>query len=297
MISFGVLIGALACGCSSPTPPPTPSASTPAKPAAPDVLRIAAASDLQVVLPELIRRFRADHPIDVSEVYGASGQLTQQIEQGAPYDLFLSANQAYVRKLATEGLVEADSVRPYAHGVLVLVVNRAAGVPVEGLADLARPEVKKIAIANPAVAPYGAAAREALERAELAEAVGPRIVQAETVRQAMQFVQTGNAEAGLVAHSVAQVPEVRVLKVDSRLYSPVIQALGVITRSPRKAAAEEFARFLLGAEGQKIFESFGFKPPGEGVARRALPVRALDVRPRQTDNVGPKRTATHVSPS
>jgi molybdate transport system substrate-binding protein len=149
----------------------------------------------------------------------------------------------------------------------MLVVNRAAGVPVAALDDLARPEVKKVAIANPVVAPYGQAARQALERAKLAEPVGPKLVQAESVRQALQYVATGNAEAGLVAHSVARVPEVRAINLDPGLYDPVIQGLGVVARSGQAQAARRFAAFLLGEEGQRALASFGFvrlvRPPGQ----------------------------------
>jgi molybdate transport system substrate-binding protein len=225
---------------------------------------VAAASDLQGVLPELMPTFEAAHAVDVTAVFGASGQLAEQLKQGAPYDVFLSANRVYVQDLAAQGVIEPDTVRAYAQGKLVLVVNRASGVRVQGLADLARPEVKKIAMANPAVAPYGLAARQALERSSLADQVGPKLVQAESVRQALQFVQTGNAEAGLVAHSVSRVSEVQVLALDPGLYDPVIQSLGVVARSPQATAAREFTRFLLGDRGQSILESFGFtRPPAQ----------------------------------
>jgi molybdate transport system substrate-binding protein len=227
---------------------------------------VAAASDLQAVLPEIIAKFRAADPIDVTPVYGASGQLARQIEQGAPYDVFLAANRAYVNVLAAQGVIEPDSVRSYAHGVLVLVVNRESGVPIQDLADLVRPEAKKVAIANPAVAPYGQAARQALERAKLAEPVGPKLVQAESVRQALQYVATGNAEAGLVAHSVSKVPEVRVIDIDPGLYDPVIQGLGVVARSGQVQAARRFAAFLMGKEGQATLASFGFRPPARAPA-------------------------------
>jgi molybdate transport system substrate-binding protein len=170
---------------------------------------------------------------------------------------------AFVRDLAGDGLIEPDTVRPYARGRLVLVVNRASGVTVEGLAALARPEVKRVIIANPGFAPYGRAARQVLERAGLWEGLKPKLVQAETVRQALQYVQTGSAEVGLVAHSVAGVPEVRPIGIDPALYEPILQGLGVVARSSRGDPARQFARFLLGGEGQKILASYGFDPPPE----------------------------------
>jgi molybdate transport system substrate-binding protein len=234
----------------------------PAHPAS-AALRVAAASDLQGVLPTLTDRFTAAAGVTVTPVVGASGQLAQQIRQGAPFDVFLSADMAFVRDLAGEGLIERDTVRAYARGRLVLVVNRNSGVTVDGLAALARPEVKRVAIANPEIAPYGRAARQVLEKAGLWEGLKPKLVQAETVRQALQYVQTGNAEVGLVAHSVAGVAEVRPSDIDPALHEPILQGLGVVARSSHVDSARQFARFLLGGEGQKILASYGFDPPPE----------------------------------
>jgi molybdate transport system substrate-binding protein len=224
---------------------------------------VAAASDLQAALPVLAERFRSAHAIEVIPSFGPSGQLAQQIEQGAPFDLFLSANRAFVERLAANGAVRADSVAPYAEGHLVLVVGRQSGVAVDGLADLTRPEVKHIAIANPEVAPYGFAAKQVLEKSGLT-AVTPKLVQAESVRQALQFVQTGNAEVGLVARSVANVPEVRQVELDRTLYDPIVQSLGIVTRTANPGAARQLADFLLGGQGQEGLASFGFDPVGRG---------------------------------
>jgi molybdate transport system substrate-binding protein len=232
---------------------------------APAVVRVAAASDLQNAMPEIAARFTEATGVAVTPVMGASGQLTQQIRQGAPYDVFLSANMAFVRDLANEGLIEPDSVRAYARGRLVLVVNKGSGVTIEGIADLARPEVKRVAIANPAFAPYGLAAQQALEKSGLWEGLKPKLVQGETVRQAMQYVETGNAEAGLVAHSVAGADGVRTIEVDPGLYEPILQGVGVVARSGRAEAARRFARFLLGEDGQRLLASHGFAPAtGQG---------------------------------
>jgi molybdate transport system substrate-binding protein len=220
-------------------------------------LKVAAASDLQAALPVLAERFRELHGTEVVPVFGSSGQLAQQIEQGAPYDVFLSANKAFVERLAANGAVKAESVTPYVEGLLVLVVNHKSGVSVNSLSDLTKAEVKHIAIANPDVAPYGAAAKQTLERAGLSS-ITPKLVQGESVRIALQYVQTGNAEAGLVAHSAADVPEVRRIDLDRSLYDPVVQYLGIVSRTDNATTAKNFADFLLGDEGQKLFTSFGF---------------------------------------
>ncbi len=165
------IFGFVGCGSSHKEP----------QPPAPTVLRVAAASDLQGALPALAERFTTATGITITPVVGASGQLAEQIRQGAPFDVFLSANIAYVRKLASEGHITADSVRVYAQGRLVLVVSQESSVTVKGLADLARPEVKHISIANPDVAPYGLAARQALQKSGLWDGLKPKIVQAESV--------------------------------------------------------------------------------------------------------------------
>jgi molybdate transport system substrate-binding protein len=253
-----VFVCCSAAGCGGASPP---EAERPAR----EPLHVAAASDLQSVLPALAARFTAASGVEVVPIFGASGQLTQQIRQGAPYDVFLSANEAYVRDLAKAGHIEADSVRVYAQGRLVLMVNKQSKVAVEGLADLTRPEVKRIAIANPEFAPYGLAARQTLEKSGLWERLKPKVVQADTVRLAFQFVQAGNAEVGLVAHSVAQVPEVRSIEVDPGLHEPILQGLGVIAGSKHGEAARRFTSFLLSDEGRKQLSSFGFGPaPDKG---------------------------------
>lgn len=255
--SLGLALGLLAlagCGPTAPAPIPAPAATGP--------LRVAAASDLQAALPVLAERFARARGHEVVPILGSSGQLAQQVEQGAPYDVFLSANRSYVDRLAAGGHVDPGSVRPYARGVLVLVVSRRAGVEVGGLPDLRKPEVKHVAIANPDVAPYGLAARQVLERSGLDD-VAPKLVQAESVRHALQFVQTGNAEVGLVALSVADVPEVRRIELDLALYDPIVQYLGVVAHTEHPAAAREFADFLLGDEGRSLLASYGFLPAGD----------------------------------
>jgi len=227
-----------------------------ADPATP--LRVAAASDLQVVMPGLIKAFREAKGPEVSATFGASGQLAEQIKAGAPFDVFLSANRAFVEDLATTGDVAPESVRPYARGSLVLVVHEGAGAGIERLSDLTKPGVKKVALANPAFAPYGAAAKQALVKEGLWEALAPKRVQAETVRQALQFVQSGNAEAGLVGRSIAKVKGVRVVEIDPDLYDPIVQGLGVVARSAHPAEARAFADFLLGERGQAILAAGGF---------------------------------------
>lgn len=256
MISVPIVaaIGLMAGGCGAPAPTPQ------GRREAPTPLRIAAASDLRDALPVLARRFTEKTGVEVVPTFGASGQLAEQIKAGAPFDVFLAANLKFVRDLADAGFVRPDSVAPYAQGSLVLAVHRESGSPIETMADLKKPEVKKIALANPSFAPYGAAGKQALERAGLWPDVEPKIVQAESVRQALQFVQSGNAEAGLVGRAIADVPEVRVVEVDPGLHDPIVQGLGIVSRS-RSANAGAFREFLLSPDGRAILAGFGFRAP------------------------------------
>lgn len=228
-------------------------------PAGTGPLRVAAASDLQAALPALADRFRAGGGTQITPTFQSSGVLARQIEQGAPYDLFFAANERFVRDLAARGAVRPESVRVYAVGSLVLVVHRDMPDRIKTLADLARPEVKRIAVANPETAPYGKAGKQALERSGLWNSLHARIVVAESVRQALLHAQNGDAEAALVGRAIADVPEVVVYNVDPALYDPIVQALGIVADSPRQQEAEAFANFVMSPEGQRVLNRFGFR--------------------------------------
>jgi molybdate transport system substrate-binding protein len=228
------------------------------RPKTTEPLQIAAASDLQLALPKLAERFQTTSGIVPSITFGASGQLAEQIKQGAPFDVLLSANESFVSDLERGGFIKAGSMHRYARGSLVLAVYRDVGNKIQSLADLTKPEVKKIALANPATAPYGKAGKQALVNAGLWDQLQPKIVIAESVRQALLYAQKGDAEAALVGRAIANVPEVRPFDVDPKLYDPIIQALGIIAATKRNADAEQFALFVLEAEGQRTLKEFGF---------------------------------------
>jgi molybdate transport system substrate-binding protein len=234
-------------------------------------LRIAAASDLQAALPRLGERFAAKGGVAITSTFLSSGLLAQQIKQGAPFDVFFSANEAFVRDLAASGSIRPDSVHTYARGSLILAVYGDLGDRVGSLADLDKPEVKKIALANPETAPYGKAGKQALERAGLWDKLRPKIVIAESVRQALLYAQKGDAEAALVGRAIADVSEVRTFEIDPALYDPIVQALGIVADSSRQADAAAFAEFVLGDEGQAILKTFGFKPAAADGPREVAP--------------------------
>jgi molybdate transport system substrate-binding protein len=221
-------------------------------------LRVAAASDLQRVLSRVLERFQTSSGTTVEATFGASGQFAEQIKAGAPFDLFLSANRNYVTGLDAAGLIVPRSVRDYARGTLVLCLNSSAGPDVKSLADLKRPEIRKIAIAHPDYAPYGVAARQALERAGLWASLESKIVRADSVRQAMTYVETGDAEAALVSKALADAPGIRTIDIDPTLHDPLIQAMGIVAASRKRDRARAFADFLVGNEGQSMLAEGGF---------------------------------------
>jgi molybdate transport system substrate-binding protein len=229
----------------------------------PGEIVVAAASDLQLALPEISKLYETQTGNRVTLVFGSTGLLTQQIENGAPYDLFLSANAGYIQRLLEQDLVVEDSVELYAYGRLVIAVNRGSGVQASSLPDLLSPQVRNIAIANPDHAPYGLAARQALESAGLWDSLQDRLVLGDNVRQALQYVQSGDAQVGLVAMSIASVPEVSWMLVDSSLHQPLEQTLAVTRSANRPDIARQFSAFIASDRGRQVLYSYGFEVPGD----------------------------------
>ncbi len=227
---------------------------------------IAAASDLVFCLEALHGEFRRLHPdVTLRISTGSSGNFFAQIKQGAPYDIFLSADLRYPRELIAAGLAERTSLTPYAVGRLVVWTTRP-DLDVTNLAAVARhPLVRKFAIANPAHAPYGRAAREALESQGAWAAVGPKIVLGENIAQTAQFIQTGNAEAGIIALSLVLAPNLKGVGrwslIPDELHAPLEQGAVLTTRGRARPEARSYLEFLRSAEARAIFERFGFQLP------------------------------------
>lgn len=224
---------------------------------------VAAAADLQFAFSEIAALFEQDTPYKVKLIFGSTGQLVQQIENGAPYDLIAAANIAYVDRLAKQNLVLTDSVALYAQGRIVLAVNRDSGISATSLEDLRSTEIRHISMANPEHAPYGLAAKQALQTSGVWESVQDKVVYAENVRQALQYIQSGDAEAGIIALSVANVPEITWTLLDGSLHEPLNQALAIIRSSPHPELAAQFAAYINGEKGRPIMRRYGFILPGE----------------------------------
>lgn len=260
MKRFSTLILLLAiffAGCAPASPSPTTDSVE---------LTVAAAADLQFAFTELGELYEQETGHKVTFVFGSTGQLAQQIDNGAPFDLFAAANISFVEDLVNKGRILPETVELYARGRIVLAVNRQAGVSALTLEDLLSDTITRIAIANPAHAPYGVAAKEALISTGVWEKIENKIVYGENVRQTLQFVQTGDAQVGIVALSVADVPEITWSLIDDSLHNPLDQALGVVTSSPHREEAQRFAEFINGPIGRPIMQKYGFVLPGEKIS-------------------------------
>lgn len=219
-------------------------------------LLIAAASDLSVIQGPLAQAFAAKSGARVRFTFGASGGLARQIASGAPYDVFLSADESRVNSLARSGHLIADSVAVYAQGRIAMWSKSGS---VSTLSAILEPRVRYVAIAHPGHAPYGAAARQALEKSGLWTSVRRKIVYGESVRHALEYAQSGNAEVAITAWSL--VIHRGGILLPANLHSPIRQAGGVVKSSKNPEAARAFLRFLLSPEGRKLLEANGFTPP------------------------------------
>jgi molybdate transport system substrate-binding protein len=224
-------------------------------------LLVAAASNLSGVAEELAAGFTASTGTRVSLVYGATAQHAQQIEHGAPYDLFLSADAAHVDKLVETGHLLRGSRAVYARGKLALWVPPGSRAEINSVRDLRSPAVHFIAIANPETAPYGAAA-EALLRAEgLWDELQPRLVRAENVTAAKQMAATGKAEAVFTAYSLVFREKGKLVELPAAETPLIDQALGIPTRSARADEARKFAAYILRGPGREALRAAGYEEP------------------------------------
>ena len=229
-------------------------------------LRVAAASDLQSALPSIAERFEKDTGHAVALTFGSSGNFFTQIQNGAPFDVFLSADIDYPRRLERAGQAEQGSTYEYAIGRIVLWIRNDSAIDLRGgLRGLADPRVRRIAIANPDHAPYGRAAVAALRHEGVFDQVRAKLVRGENISQAAQFVQTGNADAGILALSLARAPALegvgRYAEVPASFHPAIEQAALVLAASRQKIAARQFVDFLKRADTVRTLRSFGFVPP------------------------------------
>ncbi len=229
----------------------------PARP--PAEITVSAAADLMEALPELASVFERETGVRVVMNFGSSGQLAQQIAQGAPVDVFMSADIHYMEELGAAGLLLRGTRAIFGTGKLVVWTPPDAP-PVTSLQDLANPRIRKVALANPKLAPYGNAAEEALRMAGLWNAVKVKAVYGENVRQAFLYARSGSADAALVANTLVTGRPGHVLVVPEELYPRLYGTIGVVRDTRNEPAARTFAAFVTGSEGSAILARHGFGP-------------------------------------
>ena len=229
-------------------------------------LAVAAAADLNFAMKEIAQQYQHDTGNTLKLSFGSSGNFFVQIQNGAPFDLFFSADSSYPEKLAQAGLADSLSLYRYAVGTIVLWVPDSSRLDLKhGINVLLDPSIHKIAIANPATAPYGRAAEHALKQAGIYDRVKDKLVLGENISQTAQFVQTGNADIGIIAESLALAPTMksagRYMEVPSQLYTPIQQAAVIVTSSRKKTAAEQFLNYLQQPAARVILQRYGFTLP------------------------------------
>ena len=232
-------------------------------------ITVAAAADLSTALPEIAAKYKSETGQEVKLTFGSSGNLTTQIRNGAPFDVFFSADDEYPKQLIEAGLAENSSLYTYAVGHLVLWVLSGSTLDLEklGMQALLDPSVKKLAIANPEHAPYGRAAQSALRHFGIYDRISGRLVLGENVSQAAQFVESGNAQAGLISLAHALSPAMkskgRYWMVPSDAYPKLDQAAVVLSHSKQKQAAQKFLEFVRSPEAVSVLKNYGFGLPVE----------------------------------
>lgn len=239
-------------------------------PAHADQITIAAAADLKFAMDEIAATFKKANPGDALNLtYGSSGKFHTQIQQGAPYDLFFSADIGFPRELARHGYAASD-VKPYAFGRIVLwsTSKDASKMTMNSLTD---PKILRIAIANPRHAPYGKRAEEALRASGVWDKIESRLVYGENIAHTAQFVQTGNAQVGIIALALAVHPELAskgsYWVVPDQLHAPLEQGFIITHRAAGSALAKRFADYMGSTEARVIMTKYGFVLPGEALKR------------------------------
>jgi molybdate transport system substrate-binding protein len=229
-------------------------------------LRVAAAADLQFAMNDLADHYEKSTGTEIAVSYGSSGNFRTQIANGAPFDLFFSADVQYPKLLIAAGQADPDTLYIYAHGLIVLWAPAGSNLDLakRGLAVLNDPRVTRIAIANPEHAPYGRAAVAALQKASLYDGVKSKLVYGENIAQAAQFAESGSAQIGILALSLTYAGSMKNgerWEIPQNLYPPLEQAAVIVHDSKNRAAARAFLDYMKSPEGKEILTKYGFTPP------------------------------------
>jgi molybdate transport system substrate-binding protein len=227
----------------------------------PKGLTVAAAANLTDVFADIGSRFTAETNIPVVFSFGATADLAKQIENGAPFDVFASADVEHVEQLESKGLLTPNSRVLYARGKLVMWVPSGSKLQASRIQDITEKSFERISIAKPDVAPYGHAAVETLRALSIWDQIESRVIYAQNVSQAKQYAATGNAEVAFIPLALVKSGEGTYVEVDEALHAPIDQAIGIVKDSAQQDAARKFVDFLLSDEGQNILLKRGYSRP------------------------------------
>ena len=231
-------------------------------------VRVAAAANLQFALEDASGRFEETCDCRVAIILGSSGALARQIREGLPADVYAAAAESYVDELARDGLLESGTKEVFALGRIALATPKGSRLGAVGLAGLGDAGVKRIAIANPAHAPFGIAAQEALEKAGVWQRLEDRLVLAENVAQAAQYVANGDVDVGIISLSQAieLEGEIQYQLIEESSHAPLRQTAAVLQRSAHSDLGRDFIGFLISEEGKAIMQRYGYSEPHEVVS-------------------------------
>ena len=224
-------------------------------------LRVAGASDLVFVMEDLVKRFEKETGAKVDFVPGSSGKLATQIKEGAPFDVFFSANEKFIDDVVASGACVKESKRMYARGRIVMWSRDGGVAPPAALDGLADARYARIAIAQPEHAPYGRAAKEAMEKLGVWATVEPRIVYGSNIKETMQMAETGNADIAIIALSLAVKSKGAHVEIPADLHAPIDQAMAVCTNGKQKDLGQKFADFVARPESVELMKQYGFAQP------------------------------------
>ncbi|MGD9712752.1 MAG: molybdate ABC transporter substrate-binding protein [Thermomicrobiales bacterium] len=234
-------------------------------------LTVAAAADLTIAFEEIGKRFEDETGVRIDFMFGSTGQITQQIQAGAPVDVFAAASVSYIDQLREQGLILEDTQALYARGQIVIWARSDSDIVITSLDQLTDDAIERVAIANPDHAPYGAAARDALISAGVWEQIQDKLILGENISDTLRYGTTGNVDVAIVALSLAIPSDGQWTIVPQEHYPPIDQALAVIAETDHEEEARAFALFVNSEAGREIMREFGFLLPGESFAS-ATPV-------------------------
>lgn len=232
------------------------------KAASQEEIKVAAASDFTKAFREIEPQFEQQTGIKVKFIFESSGQLKEQITNGAPYDVFAAANVEYVNDLKQKNMIVPGSDQIFQLGRIGIATKKDHSLRIQTLDDLTRPEVKKIAIANPNYAPYGYAAKQALQKTGIWNQVKDKLVYAKNISDTITYLKSGNAEAGIVSLSLVQGENIQFHLIDESLHDPIQQTVAIVKSTKNKQDAQQFIDFLNDPAGKKILQKYGYTLPG-----------------------------------